>query len=198
MRKLLLVSLFVLAWLSPSWAQQQPMRVTAGGITGNPTSVLTRPANTTAYTANQLIASSVTAGSVVVPSFNVSGCQLSACAQSSLLRRIKLLTNATTGMGSATFTIEFWSAAPTFTNGDGGAYAVATGAAKWLGSMTITTFTQVGDGAYGIGTPPVGSEISMNLGPGNSQVFWTLDATVGFTPISGQTFTLVAEELQDD
>jgi hypothetical protein len=33
------------------------------------TSTLTRPANTTAYTANQAVASSTVAGSAVIPSF---------------------------------------------------------------------------------------------------------------------------------
>ena len=42
----------------------------SGAIT-NPTSVLTRPANTTAYASGQLIASSTTAGSIVVRSFAI-------------------------------------------------------------------------------------------------------------------------------
>jgi hypothetical protein len=188
-----------LASLVGSAAQQLPMRVTAGGITGNPTSVLTRPNNANAYSQNQLIASSTTAGSIVVPSFLATGCQLQSCAQSAILRRLRLITNATSGMGSVTFTIELWSAAPNFTNGDGGSYAVATGAAGWLGAFTVSSFTQVGDGAYGVATPSVGSDVSFRL-PSGTAVYWSLQVTNsgGFTPIANQTFTLIAEALQDD
>jgi hypothetical protein len=164
-----------------------------GGKTANPTSVLTRPANTTAYQQDQLVASSTTAGSVVVPSFQATP----AAGGGGALRRARLETNATSGMGSVAFQIDLWSAAPTFTNGDGGNYVVATGSASWLGSMTFSGLTQAGDGAYGVAVPDTGSDISFSLTGQN--IFWTLNCinAAGFTPISGQTFTLTPEIFQD-
>lgn len=148
-------------------------------------STLTRPANTTAYAQNDLIASSTTAGSIVVPSITVPR-------NGMFLRRVRLHTNKTSGMGTFQGLIEFWTAAPTFSNGDNGAYAVATGAASWLAVITTATMTQVGDGAYAAGSAPTtGDEILLRSGA----LYWSLkeaDAT-GFTPASGQTFTLHAE-----
>ena len=147
-----------------------------------PSSVLTRPADANAYVQNDLIASSTTAGSIVVPSFTFGGALMPA-----ILRNFRLLTSKTSGMSAFQGLVEFWSTAPTFTNGDNGAYAVATGAARWLGSCTTTIMTQVADGAYCSGEVTIGIESNVT--------YWTLkeaDAT-GFTPASGQTFTLIPE-----
>lgn len=165
-----------------------------GGTTANPTSVLTRPADTNAYAQNDLIASSTTAGSVVVPSFTATP----ANGGTGIIRRCRLLTSATTGMGGVAVQVEFWNTAPTVTNGDNGAYAIATGAAHWLGSMTFASLTQVADGAYGAAVSDVGSDIDFALAS-TAVIYWTLKyvGSAGFTPISAQTFTLVPEILQD-
>jgi hypothetical protein len=153
-------------------------------VTG-PSSTLTRPANTTAYAQNELIASSTTAGSVVVPSFAIANAGGAAA-----IPEIILTTNVTTGWGAVVAAVRFWSAAPTYTNGDGGAYGVATGAAGYLGSMSVT-LSQFGDGAAGVGTPAAGSALWIKLASG-SAVYWDLQYTSSgsLTPISGQTFTL--------
>lgn len=152
----------------------------------NYSSTLTRPANTTAYAQNDLIASNTSSGSIVVPSIDLPG-------TGGLLRRVRLYTDKTSGMGAFQGFVEFWSAAPTFTNGDNGAYAVATGADKWLGSSTLAVMTQVADGGYAAGVPTTGNEIGFVVGGGD--LYWSLKEAdgSGFTPASGQTFTLVAE-----
>lgn len=164
-----------------------------GGTTTNPSSVLTRPADTAIYAQNDLIASSTTAGSVVVPSFTATPTSLG----SGSIRSCRLYSNKTSAWGGGSFLIEFWTAAPTFTNGDNGVYTVATGAASWLGSMAVT-FTQVADGCYGAGVSNVGSTMDFALASGSS-IFWTLKITsaAALTPASGQTFTLVPEIFQD-
>lgn len=160
-----------------------------------PTSVLTRPSDTNPYVQNDLLASSTTAGSIVVPSITA----VRADGGSSAVRKLRLYTNKiTSGMATAQFRVELWSAAPTFTNGDNGAYAVATGAASWLAAFESNVMTQVGDGAYCALSPVVGSEVGFNLVSG-TLVYWSLkeiDLT-GFTPASGQTFTLVPEVWQN-
>lgn len=159
------------------------------GLVANPSSVLTRPADTTAYSIGDLVASSTTAGSVVVPSFTAT----LVSAGYAMMRRFRLYSNITTGLSAVSLTIEFWSAAPTFTNGDNGAYTVATGAAGHLGRADVA-MTQVADGAYGIGVPFVGGDMDIKLASGTT-ILWTVKTNTAFTPISGQTFTIVPEIL---
>lgn len=172
---------------SPSMAiasDQTPISVTP--LITNPSSVLTRPANTTAYSAADLIANNTTAGSITVPSVTIARTS----GGNAKLNRLRLLTNKTSGMGSINIAVELWSAAPTFTNGDNGAYAVATGAANYLGS-TQFSFTQVADGAYAT-APIVDGPLAIDLASG-TDIYWTAQTLSAFTPASGQTFTLIAE-----
>lgn len=156
-------------------------------VPGNPTSTLTRPANTTAYSSGQLIASSTTAGSIVVPSFTIQGGR-------GFIPRVRLSTNATTGW-AGTFTVTLWRAAPTYTNGDGGAYAVATGAAGRLAQYSCT-LVQYGDGASGECSITIGNFLTASL-PSGTSIYWDVQTAAAATPISGQTFTLTAETVAD-
>ena len=161
------------------------------GITDNPTAVYTRPADTTAYTAGDLVSNNTTAGSITVQSFAASR----VTAGSGLIRRIRLTSNHTTGLSAIQFKVRLWTTAPTYTNGDNGAYAVATGAAGYIGSF-LATFEQFADGATAIGAPTVGAEVAFKLGSGTA-IFWDMEAITGFTPQSAKTFTIAAEILQD-
>jgi hypothetical protein len=189
------VDAYVMMWLNGSGAAvpvaaATPFPVTAGvsaSIT-NPTSVLTRPADTSAYAQNDLIASSTTAGSVVVPSFAIAN-----TAGGAAIHRLQLATNKTSGWDGVVLRVRLWTTAPTYTNGDNGAWAVATGAAGALGSFDIT-LAQYADGASGRGIPAVGTVIHVKLASGTS-IFWDVQYTsaAALTPASGQTFTLTAE-----
>lgn len=157
-------------------------------------STLTRPANTTAYAAGQLVASSTTAGSIVVPSLAVALNN----AGSGVVRRLRLRASQTSGLGAAnSFGVDLWTAAPTFTNGDGGAYVVATGSASWLGTFTFGSMVQAGDGAYGAAAPDVGQELWFVCGAGSSNLYWSLFTNGPFPPTSVETFVLTAELAQD-
>lgn len=155
----------------------------------NPTSTLTRPTNTTNYAQGQLIASNVTAGSIVVPSFAIVN-----SAGGAEIQRIRLRTTATSNWGT-TFTVNLWTTAPTYTNGDGGTYAVATGSAAHLCTLNIT-LTQYGDGAAGEAQPNVGNACGVKLASGTA-ISWDLQYTgsASLTPLSGQTFTVTPETL---
>jgi hypothetical protein len=154
-------------------------------------STLTRPNDANAYAQNDLIASSTTAGSIVVPSLALPNSFFAWC----MIRRLRLYTTKASGMSTFQALIEMWAdIAPTFTNGDNGAYAVATGAANYIGAMTMAVMTQVGDGGYAEGIPNKGSEIGF-AGSYPKNIYWSMkeaDAT-GFTPAALQPFTLVAE-----
>jgi hypothetical protein len=147
----------------------------------NPTSTLTLPATTTQYGAGTQIGSpgssfSIpnTAGGFLPPGF--------------------ILTTNDPAWGGATVQIDIERAAPTLTNGDRGAYKIATGSANYLGSYTCT-LTAAGDGSYGE-CLHTGSMPALRLASGAS-VFWTAQAVGGTTgaTIASGVFTLTAELL---
>ena len=187
---LALVSVFILAIAQPTRAQLQGSgcSVTSCAASNNASTLTSGTA--TSLVAGQLIASSATAGSIVVPSFTLLYNGGAAIAPKGILT-----TNATSGWSGASVQIDWWSAAPTFTNGDGGTYAVATGAASYLGSLTCTfggtqgsaTLGQAGDGAYAECTPNAGTVMMPKLASGN-QVFWTMLSLSTVTKASGSTF----------
>lgn len=168
----------------------------SSGTVTNPTSTLTLPAATTAYTAGQLIANSATAGSVVVPSFAIAN-----TAGGAIIPRLRLSTNdaTATGWGAQTIQVDLWSVAPTFTNGDRAAWLPATGSASHLAAYTCTmagtTAAVWGDGIAGECSVSPGNATTIKLASGTS-VFWTLDAISGsgVTGVS-KVFTLTAELL---
>jgi hypothetical protein len=153
-------------------------------------STLTRPANTTAYAGTastpQLVASSTTAGSVTVPSFAIatSGGYAS-------IPRITLNTSATSGWGAVVLVVTLYTSAGTYTNGDGGTYALATGSANLRAKYTCT-LVQEGDGANCAGVPQTGNAPVIHPASGTS-VYWDVQIQSSATPISGQTFVLTPE-----
>lgn len=160
-----------------------------GSAVSNPTSTLTLTSSTTAYSSGQLVASSATAGSVVVPSFSLPKNNVSA-----LIPRLRLSTNDTTSTawGAVGLQIDLWSAAPTFTNGDRAAFLPATGTANHLGAYTCTMSAEYGDGAYAECAPAVGT-VAVVVAPG-TVVYWTLQATAASgTTGASKAFTLTAE-----
>ncbi len=167
-------------------------QATVGGYTDTPSSAtLTRPADSVAYAANDLIASSTTAGSVVVPNVAVAR----NAAGSGLIRGGVLRATQTSGLSACLMRIDLWSGAPTFVGGDNAAYAVATGAAAWLGAMNCT-LQQFNDGAVASMLPEAGTEIGFKLASGQL-IYWTLQTQSAFTPQSAVVFTFVPVVLQD-
>lgn len=144
---------------------------------------------TTAYTAGQLIASSATAGSIVVPSFKIP-----AGYQAALIPRVRLSVNdaTSTAWGASSVTVDLWSAAPTFTNGDRGAFSPATGTGAHLGSYSCTMSAEYGDGAYAECAASVGN-FSLS-GVSSGTIYWSATATSG-SGVTGasKVFTLTPE-----
>lgn len=162
-----------------------------GGMQINPSSTCTRPANTSGYSAADLVANNVTAGSVVVPSVSCAR-----IAQGSFsIERARLYCNQTSNMQGVSFRVRLWITAPTYTNGDNGAYVVATGNAGYLGAMT-GFFEQWGDGAMATLQVDYGPEINVKLASGQS-IYWDMETLTGYTPSSAAVFTFVPEVKQD-
>ena len=157
----------------------------------NPTSTLTRPNNTTAYSINDLIASNTTAGSIVVPTVTVTRF----AASGGKITGVCLTTPQTSGLDLVQIRIRFWRTAPTYTNGDNGAYAVATGASGYLGKAEVT-LEQFGDGATGCAPIYERSDLRIKLASG-STIGWDMQVLTAFTPSANQTFTMTLDAEED-
>lgn len=139
-------------------------------------SSFTLPSTTTAYTAGQLMANSATGASVVVPSFVLQ----SFTTNEIVLSRGRLSINDTTAASwnAQTITIDLWSAAPTFANGDRSTYLPATGTANHLGALTCVMSAVYGDGLYAECSVATGNFISIPAAAPTT-IYWTATATTG-------------------
>ena len=159
----------------------------------NPASTLTLTSATTAYSASQFVANSATAGSVVVPTFPVSQQFQSAAIVGG---RVSINDPTSVGWIGATVNIDLWSSAPTFTNGDRAAWAVATGAAAHLGTLNCGAFNAAGDGVYAECSVAVANFRLPRL-PSGSIVYWTVETTSATsTTAASKTLTFTPEQLQ--
>ncbi|AIE87003.1 hypothetical protein [Fimbriimonas ginsengisoli] len=150
----------------------------------------TRPADTTAYASGDLVANSVTAGSVTPLSFAVAR----VAQGSGMLRRLKLR-KSNTSLTNASFRVHLYLSSPVPSNGDNGAWLTDNGA-SYIGSFDVTMDRVFTDGAVGIGTPTVGTEINFALTSGQV-VYGLIEARAAYTPASAEVFTVILEDLQN-
>lgn len=149
-----------------------------------PGTTLTRPANTTAYTANDAVSNHATAGSVVAVSFaGVAGTRDAAVALTELL-----LTSTDTGAASQTFRAWFFNSDPTASSGVGGGDNAAFSQKKagFIGTMsgTLRTFS---DGSGGRLVPDEGSYIIATPLDAGKTVYMLLQTLSGWTPSANST-----------
>lgn len=157
-----------------------------------------RPGDTTAYTAGDLVANSVTAGSVILPvlvgAARVAGYR-------GWVRRARL-TKSTLGVTGADFRVHFFNEGPpVMTNGDNAALAFTSlfSQSAYLGAIDVnfTTTPQalitVGTGLRAIGFP------ASNLGhvpvyTNNSANLWAaIEARGAYAPGNAETFLVEAD-----
>lgn len=142
---------------------------------------ITRPANTTAYAAGDLIANNATAGSVVPVTFN-----FASPSQNLFLRQLTLK-KSQASISNGNFRLWFLSTSPTVTNGDNGVLAgdfLST--ALFEPVLVDTTALLTGGGA-------IGSAIFDNgMLPLPNTCYALLEAMAAYAPTSGEIFTLEA------
>lgn len=139
----------------------------------------TRPADTTAYTIGDLVANSVTAGSVVPIAFDIPESKNFNLTEVGLKRSSAVTTNAK-------FTLHLYKDSPTCANGDNGAWS--TTESKWVGSVAIDGTTQTfTDHSKAIATinPPIPISVDQD-----SLLYGLLVANAAYTPTSAEVFTL--------
>jgi hypothetical protein len=155
----------------------------------------TRPNNTTAYAAGQLVANSTTAGSVAPMQFQIGGNSIPGMTR---LTRVRLAKSGTT-VANANFRVHLYGAQPTPANGDGGTYTTDQ-AANYLGNISVDMTTVPGashlsDGAVGQGAAAAGSELLIRLQAGRT-IYALIEALAAYTPAANEVFTLTLESLE--
>lgn len=163
-----------------------------GGVFADNGATFSRPNDTTAYAVGDLVANSVTAGSVVPMSFTVTR----VAAGAAMIRRVRFKKSGTT-ITNAQFRLHLYKVSPTPSNGDNGAWL--TTESTYLGSVDFDltggnarVFT---DAAKVIGVPAVGSEIIFALTSGQV-IYGLIEARAAYTPAANETFTVVLELAQ--
>lgn len=160
-----------------------------GGFISTPSANFNRPADTTAYASGDLVANSTTAGSVVPLSWTLAR----VAAGSGMVRKARLKKSGTS-VTNASFRLHLYSASPTVTNGDNGAWLSTH--AGYLGSLDFTVDKAFSDAAAGNGAPVTGSEVNFSLASGQT-VYGLIEARGAYVPASGETFTVELECLQN-
>lgn len=161
----------------------------------------TRPNDSTAYTAGDLVANSVTAASVTNLQFlfgrnGMLGRRMS-------IRNAYLNVSGAGAIASKTLRLHLFTAAPTYvTGGDNSAIStvVATGFAAWVGSLAITQTLLMADGSVGMGGPSTGQDIQIDLTGQPSitdelTLFGLLEATGAYTPAAQEIYTVTIAAL---
>jgi len=169
------------------------MTYSLGGLQAVSATTMTRPADTTAYASGDLVANSTTAGSVTGMVFpNAVRLDLE-CAR---FERIRLRKSSAT-LTNASFRVYLFTALPTLSVGDNGAFNASSVLAvddmdKLIGWFDVTMDRSGAAGARGSGTPNSGPALTCK--PTASQTLYGLiEATAAYTPTSGETFNAVLE-----
>lgn len=152
---------------------------------------LTRPADTTAYAANDLVGAQTDAG--VDNVIEITGATGSD-AMALRIERVRLAksTNTTT---NAQFRLHFFESRPTLGVGDNGALgaltALAVDSLRYYAGYVDVTINRAGndaaDGAVGVAVPVVGTGLTIRP-VGGTSVFIVIQALAAYTPASAEKF----------
>lgn len=150
-------------------------------------STLTRPANTTAYTANDSISDNATAGSVTALSATVSDTNDDPIC----LERIRVV-STDTGLANKNVRVWLFNSDPTASTGVGAGdnAAYSNKMAGFVGTMS-GTFRAMSDGSVACLVPDEGSRIICNPSTGAKLIYIQFQTLSDFTPSANST-TLIA------
>ena len=162
------------------------LTVTASHLIAATGSTLTRPANTTAYSANDSVSDNGTAGSVTANTVTISDLNGNPVA----LTRVRLATTDT-GPATAGATFEMWlfRSDPTANSGVGGGdnAAYSQKQAGFVGRLSGTFPSGFSDGSVAVLTPVEGTVSIANAGDGALTLWWQLRTLTAFTPSANST-----------
>jgi len=150
----------------------------------------TRPNDTTAYAAGDLVANATAAGAVAPLRIDLGNVAAVGHGITRITRA--RLTKSGTAPTNASFRIHLYEAAPVAQNGDNGAWSTDS-AASWLGSIDVTSMLAFTDGCTGTGSATAGSEMFLRLASG--AIFALIEAKAAYAPAANETFTLTLEDV---
>lgn len=154
---------------------------------------LTRPANTTAYTANDAVSDNATAGSVTAKSITVSDVN----DDTVTIDRFRL-DSTDTGIAGKSVRVWLYNSDPTASSGVSGGdnSAFSNKKAGFIGTLS-GTFRTFSDGSAAVLVPDEGARIVTTPTSGARTIYWQLQALEAFTPSANSTtFTPTAEGFQ--
>lgn len=162
------------------------------GAIANPSASFSVPNSPTTYAIGDLIANSATAGSVVPMEWTIT--RVAAGAASIIKMR---MSKTGTGIVGAAFEVDVFSASPTVTNGDDGAY-LPNQAATCLGTFQFFAGNMRvhSDGVSCNGVTASGYPITVDL-PSGSKVYGLVRAAGAYVRTAGETFTFIPEVEQE-
>lgn len=189
------VSIVGASWSPAELASETPATLPSGAykMIITPSDSFTRPANTTAYAAGDLVANNTTAGNVVPLTFSVAALGKG----NGIIRRLRLYKDDETTT-AAIFDVHLFSQAPTVTNGDNGVFAVDT-SRYFLGTISVDmssgAFATSGDLAKAVAVSP---EIQFDLRSVNEaerRLYAFIETGSGgsYSPASGELFEVTLE-----
>lgn len=160
---------------------------------------LTRPADTTAYAANDLVGANTSVSDTNVIEIEDA---VAAVGQALRVERVRLAksTNVTT---NAQFRLHFFESRPTLGVGDNGALgaltALAVDSMRYYAGYVDVTINRAGDatadGAVGVAVPVVGTGLTVAPVDGTS-IFLVIQALAAYTPGSAEKFWPVIEGIR--
>ena len=163
----------------------------SGDIVVTPSSSFTRPANTTVYTINTIVANSTTAGSVVPLSWTAARVN----GGNGYVRRAVMVTSNHTLATAGSFLLHLYNgtAAPTTASGDNAAFSAAVTEVNDFCTIPITLDNKGSDNSTGRGQPDVGSECNFVTGGSTTTIWGILAVTSAYTPLSAEVEKIILE-----
>lgn len=148
------------------------------------TDSFTRPANTTAYAAADLVANSVTAGSVVPLSFTIP----IGNGRGIVVREAHVHKSGTT-VTNADFTVHLYGEEPTAANGDNAAWS--TTLSDYMGSIDVGQMIAFTDAGHAVNV--VSDAASPTHVTRSGTMYALIEANAAYTPESSEVFTVEIE-----
>lgn len=165
------------------------LQVSAGQTAVVAAATMIRPTDTTPYASGDLVANSVTAGSVTPLSFAVGR---GTGGVGGMIRRCRIIASKTADVTNASFRLHLYSSSPTPSNGDNAAW-LSDKAANYMGAIDVTLDKIFTDGSAGVGSPNTGSDINFEA----ATIYGLLEARAAYTPTNAETFIVKLETLQN-
>ena len=149
-----------------------------------PTSAsFTRPNDTTAYAANDLVANSTTAGSVVPMSFIAPR----GAGKAFNVRGIKIQKSGTTPT-NGNFHLRLYGSSPTCTNGDNGAWL--TTLSDYIGKVESVIVEAFSNGCAVVDSLSESADVHFRMPNESSVIYGLLVADAAYTPAANEVFTV--------